>query len=258
VRWQLRASFLEIYNEVINDLLTDKSAEVLKIREDIQRGVHVAGVHRVLCKDEEAVFAVLQRGLSARTTGSTAMNQQSSRSHSLFTLEIESVPVDDPTAPTLLSMLNLVDLAGSERIALTRAEGERKVQAGFINKSLLVLGRVISTLSGGRSDHVPYRECKLTHILKPALGGNAKTAMICTVTPAEMHFNETISTLDFAARAKNVVNTARVNEVKESKVSMKEYERVKNKLKVTPPTPSTTFSDPFLMLGPGSDVRRGA
>ena len=166
------------------------------------------------------------------------------RSHSLFTLELESVPYDDPTAPTLLSMLNLVDLAGSERIALTRAEGERKVQAGFINKSLLVLGRVISTLSGGSGSHVPYRECKLTHILKPALGGNAKTAMICTVTPAELHYNETVSTLDFAARAKNVVNTAHVNEVKESKVSMKEYERVKDKLREVMPVhaPSTKCS----------------
>jgi centromeric protein E len=152
-----------------------------------------------------------------RRIGETNMNEKSSRSHTIFRLTIESraKPKYDGkgSGAIRVSLLNLVDLAGSERVGHTGAEGQRLIEGGHINKSLLALGTVISKLSEGDSLHIPYRDSKLTRILQSSLGGNATTSIVCTVTPAMLHIDETLSTLRFATRAKKITNRPKVNEV---------------------------------------------
>ncbi|KAK2080136.1 hypothetical protein QBZ16_002532 [Prototheca wickerhamii] len=168
---------------------------------------------------------LLEEGERHRHVGETKMNKNSSRSHTIFRMVVESRSTagggevedsPDDFGAIRVSSLTLVDLAGSERIAKTGAEGQRAREGAAINKSLLTLGTVINRLSeagASGSGHVPYRDSKLTRILQPALGGNARTAIICAVTPAAPHVEETHSTLRFACRAKRVVNNATVNEV---------------------------------------------
>jgi centromeric protein E len=145
------------------------------------------------------------------------MNEKSSRSHTIFRIIIESRK--KPTykgeliASLKIAFLNFVDLAGSERVGHTGAEGQRLIEGGHINKSLLSLGTVISKLSEGDCYHIPYRDSKLTRILQSSLGGNTVTGIICTVTPAYYHVDETLSTLRFAFRAKRITNKPKVNEV---------------------------------------------
>ena len=171
------------------------------------------------------VLSLLEEGERHRHVGETKMNKNSSRSHTIFRMVVESRSTagggevedsPDDFGAIRVSSLTLVDLAGSERIAKTGAEGQRAREGAAINKSLLTLGTVINRLSeagASGSGHVPYRDSKLTRILQPALGGNARTAIICAVTPAAPHVEETHSTLRFACRAKRVVNNATVNEV---------------------------------------------
>ncbi|MFS7965200.1 putative plus-end-directed kinesin ATPase [Helianthus anomalus] len=144
------------------------------------------------------------------------MNVRSSRSHTIFRMVIESKGKDSALDDAIrVSVLNLVDLAGSERIAKTGAGGVRLKEGKHINKSLMILGNVINKLSDGAKQrgHIPYRDSKLTRILQPALGGNAKTSIICTVAPEEVHIEETKGTLQFASRAKRITNCVQVNEV---------------------------------------------
>eukprot|EP01083_Nonionella_stella_P006245 18165_1 len=142
------------------------------------------------------------------------MNDESSRSHTIFQLHIESRKKNSDDQAVRVSCLNLVDLAGSERQSLTKSTGDRLVEGCHINKSLLTLGKVIRQLSEKKTPaHIPYRDSKLTRILQPALGGNARTAIVCNVTPSNHHIDETKSTLQFANRAKLIENTAHVNEI---------------------------------------------
>lgn len=167
--------------------------------------------HTVLSIDD--VLCLVETGQSNRKVGVTNMNDRSSRSHTVFRIIIESSTgdQDDEGTAIMVSHLNLVDLAGSERASQTGAVGDRFREGANINKSLLVLGQVISKLSEGSTEHIPFRNSKLTRILKNSLGGNTKTAIICTVTPAE--YAQTRSTLEFASRAKKIVQHAHVNEV---------------------------------------------
>lgn len=189
----MRVSFLEIYNEVITDLL-EPQAGPLKVHEDPHKGVFVGGAREEIVTSVEEVLALVLRGNSQRHVGETNMNEHSSRSHSIFRMVVESRrrssegAVDDAVK---VAMLSLVDLAGSERVKDTstahvisgnhsfvtlfsEAEGQRLVEGGHINKSLLVLGTVINKLAEG-SSHIPYRDSKLTRILQPAIGGNSRT-----------------------------------------------------------------------------------
>nr|CAD1822374.1 unnamed protein product [Ananas comosus var. bracteatus] len=210
----IRVSYMEIYNEEINDLLT-LGSQKLPIHESLERGVFVAGLREEIVSSAEQVLELLK-------LGKTNMNARSSRSHTIFRMVIESSAKDvnsfgDVTSADAIrvSVLNLVDLAGSERIAKTGAGGVRLKEGKYINKSLMVLGNVINKLSdnGKQRGHIPYRDSKLTRILQPALGGNAKTSIICTVAPEEVHIEETRGTLHFASRAKRVTNCAQINEV---------------------------------------------
>lgn len=221
----VRAVYVEIYNDKIRDLLNPSSAD-LSIRQD-NAGRTFVDAQETLVETLEDAMGVLDRGQSARAVGHTNMNAHSSRSHTVFTLLIESKAVDGLDASFRASSLNLVDLAGSERLKSTGAAGTRQKEGCHINQSLLTLGTIINRLSavGGdvkKAGHLPYRDSKLTRLLQPALGGNARTAVLCAITPATAHVEETLSTLKFAARAKKVTTNATRNEVIDYRAKYKE------------------------------------
>lgn len=229
----LRMSYMEIYNEEINDLLAPEHRK-LQVHESLERGIFVAGLREEIVASPEQVLDLMEFGESHRHIGETNMNLHSSRSHTIFRMIIESrdkagdeESVDSCDA-VRVSVLNLVDLAGSERAAKTGAEGVRLKEGSHINKSLMTLGTVIKKLSEGaesQGGHVPYRDSKLTRILQPALGGNANTAIICNITLAQIHADETKSSLQFASRALRVTNCARVNEILTDAALMKRQKK---------------------------------
>uniref|UniRef100_A0A2K6N0I9 Kinesin-like protein KIF15 n=1 Tax=Rhinopithecus bieti TaxID=61621 RepID=A0A2K6N0I9_RHIBE len=229
-----KCSFIEIYNEQIYDLLDSASAG-LYLREHIKKGVFVVGaVEQVVTSAAEA-YQVLSGGWRNRRVASTSMNRESSRSHAVFTITIESMEKSNEIVNIRTSLLNLVDLAGSERQKDTHAEGMRLKEAGNINRSLSCLGQVITALvdvSNGKQRHVCYRDSKLTFLLRDSLGGNAKTAIIANVHPGSRCFGETLSTLNFAQRAKLIKNKAVVNEDTQGNVSQlqAEVKRLKEQL----------------------------
>ncbi|XP_069355318.1 kinesin-related protein 4-like isoform X2 [Maniola hyperantus] len=206
----VRVSYVEIYNETLIDLLNIEKR--VKIHDSFQ-GVRVDATEKVTTSPEE-VLEVMRKGKANRQTGATNMNDESSRSHSIFQITIESrehISGEEEVGSVNVSQLNLVDLAGSERAGQTGATGLRFKEGTHINKSLSVLALVIKQLSEDPNKHANYRDSKLTRILQNSLGGNAKTGIICAVTPAALE--ETISTLQFANRAKSVKNTPAVNAV---------------------------------------------
>ncbi|XP_077232591.1 kinesin-like protein KIN-12B [Tasmannia lanceolata] len=217
LNYQCRCSFLEIYNEQITDLL-DPEQRNLQIRE-VKSGVYVENLtEESICTVKE-ITQLLIKGLANRRTGATSINAESSRSHSVFTCVVESrcKSTADGLSSLTISRINLVDLAGSERQKLTGAAGERLKEAGNINRSLSQLGNLINILAevsqSGKQRHIPYRDSRLTFLLQESLGGNAKLAMICAISPAQSCKSETFSTLRFAQRAKAIKNQAMVNEV---------------------------------------------
>lgn len=221
----IRATYVEIYNDKIRDLMNPLDGD-LAVREDKAGRVFVEADETIVESFEDAMN-VLEKGQAARHIGETKMNARSSRSHTVFTLQIESKGGEGVDQSFRASSLNLVDLAGSERLKSTGAQGTRQKEGCHINKSLLVLGTIINRLSSAGGDsskigHLPYRDSKLTRLLRPALGGNAKTAVLCAVTPSKAHFEETISTLKFAERAKKITTNATRNEVVDYRSKYKE------------------------------------
>ncbi|XP_029214553.2 kinesin-like protein KIF15 isoform X4 [Acropora millepora] len=214
VEFLCRCSFLEIYNEQIFDLL-DPASIGLSLREDIKKGVFVDGLLERDVGSARDAYRVLNSGWLNRRVASTSMNRESSRSHAVFTVTLESKERKAGMASIKVSRLHLVDLAGSERQKDTHAEGVRLKEASSINKSLSALGNVIMALvdiTHGKNRHVHYRDSKLTFLLRDSLGGNAKTYLIANVHPSAKCFGETLSTLNFAKRAKMIKNKAVVNE----------------------------------------------
>uniref|UniRef100_A0A8C1QR94 Kinesin family member 15 n=1 Tax=Cyprinus carpio TaxID=7962 RepID=A0A8C1QR94_CYPCA len=209
-----KCSFIEIYNEQIYDLL-DSVSTSLFLREDIKRGVFVEGAVEKYAASAAEAYQVLSMGWRNRRVASTSMNRESSRSHAVFTMTLESKETAQEVVNIRTSQLNLVDLAGSERQRDTHAEGSRLKEASSINRSLMCLGQVIMALmdvSNGKNRHICYRDSKLTFLLRDSLGGNAKTYIIANVHPGSKCFGETLSTLQFAQRAKLIKNKAMVNE----------------------------------------------
>lgn len=210
----IKCSYLEIYNEKIQDLL-EPTASNLQIREDIKKGVYVEALSEEVVSSSNEVVDLIDRGRRNRHVGATDMNQESSRSHSVLTTNIESKTMKDGLWNVKISRFHIIDLAGSERQKLTNAGGERLKEAGMINKSLSALGNVINSLvemSEGKVRHVHYRDSKLTFLLRDSLGGNSKTLIIACVSPASSSHSETLSTLKFAQRAKLIKNKAVINE----------------------------------------------
>ena len=214
IEFLIRCSYLELYNEEIKDLLSNaKPPPKCELKEDPQKGVYVKGLTDVVVESAEDLNNMLDRGLKARTVASTNMNAESSRSHSIFTIIVEMNTKDPVTGKDMLRVgkLNLVDLAGSERQKKTGATGSTQLEGIKINLSLSALGNVISALSEG-SRHIPYRDSKLTRLLQDSLGGNTKTMMIAAISPADYNYEETMSTLRYASRAKHIKNKPKINE----------------------------------------------
>ena len=214
----VRASFLEIYNENVRDLLAKDQTKTCALKETPEKGVYVDGLTTFVVKSAEEMREVLEVGKKNRSVGATLMNADSSRSHSIFTVTVETSettlgePSHSGEARIRVGKLNLVDLAGSERQSKTQASGDRLKEATKINLSLSALGNVISALVDGKSQHIPYRDSKLTRLLQDSLGGNTKTVMIANVGPADYNFDETMSTLRYANRATNIKNKPKINE----------------------------------------------
>jgi len=210
----VRCSYLEIYNEEIHDLLIEqkKGVKKLDLKEDPNSGVFVKDLTCIIVKSIPEIERAMNFGTNNRKTASTNMNADSSRSHSLFTIYIETGEQVNDEKRIKAGKLNLVDLAGSERTSKTGAQGQTLKEGIKINLSLTALGNVISSLVDGKSQHIPYRDSKLTRLLQDSLGGNTKTVMIAAVSPADYNYEETLSTLRYASRAKAIKNKPKVNE----------------------------------------------
>lgn len=205
-------TFLEIYNEEIRDLLSPSNRK-LEVRESPELGVYVKNLSGVTVESSEQALDIITNASRNRSSGSTNLNSQSSRSHAIFSVRIEAKHEDDSIS---LGKLNLVDLAGSERVCKSFATGQRLKEAVKINLSLSVLGNVISALVDNNITHIPYRNSKLTRLLQDSLGGNSMTSIIATISPSKEHFEETCYTLMYADRAKNIKNTIKKNEENQS------------------------------------------
>ena len=207
----VRCSYIEIYNEEIRDLLKYDPSTKLELKEGKDKGIFVKNLslHNVTSIGD--IGSVMEKGNDHRVVKQTNMNETSSRSHAIFTIYIETSEQQGNKTMIRAGKLNLVDLAGSERQKKTGAEGDRLKEAIKINMSLSALGNVINALVEG-SQHVPYRDSKLTLLLQDSLGGNTKTLMIAVVSPADYNYDETLSTLRYASRAKFIKNKPKINE----------------------------------------------
>lgn len=205
----IRVSYFEVYNEIVNDLLGTGSN--LKIIKDKRGQIQIQGVTETDIIDQDQVINVIERGQRNRKIASNNFNEQSSRSHTIFRIIIESQNNDGSTART--AFLHLVDLAGSEAVGRNKLSGTRASEGRFINKSLLSLQRIITMLSGNnKGTHIPYRDSKLTRILENSLGGNSRVSIICTIAPEMANVEESFSTLRFATNAKKIRSEVKVNE----------------------------------------------
>ncbi|KAM0065428.1 putative plus-end-directed kinesin ATPase [Helianthus debilis subsp. tardiflorus] len=226
----LRVSYLEIYNEVVNDLL-NPAGQNLRIREESQ-GAFVEGITEEVVLSPAHVLSLIAAGEEHRHVGSTNYNLLSSRSHTIFTLTIESSPCGENggDGTVSFSQLNLVDLAGSES-SKAETTGVHRKEGSYINKSLLSLGTVISKLTDGKSSHIPYRDSKLTRLLQSSLSGHGRVSLICTVTPSSSNSEETHNTLKFAHRAKYIEIQAAQNKIIDEKSLIKKYQNEIRSLK---------------------------
>ncbi|RCK62636.1 Kinesin-like protein CIN8 [Candida viswanathii] len=219
--YMVKISYLEIYNEELIDLLNNGNgnSRKLRIHEKVvgkSKSINIQNLTEYCIGDYNQGIKYLKMGLQKKKTSSTNLNDSSSRSHTIFSVQLFQKISSDDDSLYRISKMNLVDLAGSENISRS---GSVVKEAGGINQSLLTLGRVINSLNEKKLQHIPYRESKLTHILQDSLGGNTKTTLIATISPAQVNFLETCSTLDYASKAKNVKNTPRVGH--DSEVIMK-------------------------------------
>jgi kinesin family protein 15 len=255
-RTTTKASFFEIYNERVYDLLSPNDNNMtgdddkgLPVREDVSKGVYVEGLYEGEVSNTIEAMDILRCGMANRSVAATNMNRVSSRSHAVFVLTVRSEILSPNGMSTVrLSKFTLVDLAGSERQKMTSADGERLKEASMINNSLLCLGQVINSLvdreKGKAQKHVPFRVSKLTFLLRDSFGGNSKTCLVATVTPSVTSLSETISTLTFAQRAKMITNTAVLNENTCGSVSALQAEiaRLRAELELT--TSAANSGDP--------------
>jgi kinesin family protein 11 len=235
IECSVKCSFIELYNEELRDLLSIDDNVKLKIYDDASKKGHsatmVQGMEESHIKTAGAGIKLLQSGSYRRQVAATKCNDLSSRSHTVFTITTYIKKAGETGEDFICAgKLNLVDLAGSENIQRSGAENKRAAEAGLINKSLLTLGRVINALVD-KGSHIPYRESKLTRLLQDSLGGRTKTCIIATVSPAKSNLEETISTLDYAFRAKNIRNKPQINSMISKKTLLKEFTAEIEKLK---------------------------
>jgi hypothetical protein len=260
-KFMVRASYLQIYNESISDLLRPERYN-LNIREDVKKGIFVDGLSEWAVRNPSEIYSLLMKGANSRATAATNMNDVSSRSHAVFILIIERMKLngdEDLTSREIrVGKLNLVDLAGSERVRVTGATGQRLEECKKINKSLSCLGNVISSLtdSKGPKSYIPYRDSKLTRLLEDSLGGNCKTTMMAMISPAVEAFSESLSSLKFAHRAKSIKNKAVINEDVDQRALLRKYENELKKLRAELEERSRTMGDRTRLLQLEEEKRR--
>ena len=203
----------------------EQQASTLQIQEDVRGGVVVKNSRMIVCDTEEDALNCLFEGELSRTVAAHELNARSSRSHTVYTLHIETRSRVESTDKVINSKLHLVDLAGSERCKKTGSSGLTLKEATFINKSLSFLEQVVIALSSSVRDHIPYRQSKLTNLLRDSLGGNCKTVMVANIWPESSHLEETVGTLKFATRMMRVSNDATVNVQLDKHLMIKRYEK---------------------------------
>eukprot|EP01029_Cantina_marsupialis_P022524 TRINITY_DN549_c2_g1_i5.p1 TRINITY_DN549_c2_g1~~TRINITY_DN549_c2_g1_i5.p1 ORF type:complete len:917 (-),score=156.06 TRINITY_DN549_c2_g1_i5:1936-4686(-) len=229
--YSVRVSYLEVYNEQLDDLLSKAESPRLRIVEDSKKGVLCHNLEEILVHNPKEIFDILEGAVQKRRTAETLMNKNSSRSHCIFSLTIHMKETTEEGEDLLkVGKLNLVDLAGSECVGRSGAKNDRAREAKNINQSLLTLGRVITALVE-RWGHIPYRDSKLTRLLQDSLGGRTKTCIIATLSPSILSLDESLSTLDYAHRAKNIKNRPEVNQRMTKRALIKEYSLEIEKLK---------------------------
>ncbi|XP_065865326.1 kinesin-like protein KIN-7E [Euphorbia lathyris] len=248
----LKFSAIEIYNEAIRDLLSIESIP-LRLLDDPEKGTIVEKATEETLKDWNHLQELLSVCEAQRRIGETSLNEKSSRSHQILRLTIESSArefLGKENSTTLAATVNFVDLAGSERASQSLSSGTRLKEGCHINRSLLTLGTVIRKLSKGRHGHINYRDSKLTRLLQPALGGNARTAIVCTLSPARSHVEQTRNTLLFACCAKEVTTKAQVNVVMSDKALVKHLQKELARLEseLSRPAPASSTSDYAALL----------
>ncbi|KAL4164728.1 hypothetical protein KRP22_003469 [Phytophthora ramorum] len=259
IKYLVTVSFLEIYNEVIKDLL-NPSDKVLKIREHPDMGIYVEQLAELVVRDPADVTRLLEQGNKVRQVAATQMNERSSRSHSCFTIKISSkrsqVMAGVQKETCMNAKINLVDLAGSERASKTGATGDRLKEGAAINKSLSALGNVINMLAsadkprkggGGKTAHIPYRDSKLTRLLQESLGGNSLTVMIAAISPADYNYDESLGTLVYANRAKSIKNATKKNEDINEKIIRELREEIEKLRQMVARPTSASSGNPEMM-----------
>ncbi|KAL1222545.1 Kinesin-like protein KIN-7I [Cardamine amara subsp. amara] len=250
----LKFSAMEIYNEGVRDLLCEDSNTPLRLLDDPERGTVVEKLREETLTDKNHLQELISICETQRKIGETSLNEISSRSHQILRLTIESSSQEfsPESSATLAASVCFVDLAGSERASQTLSAGSRLKEGCHINRSLLTLGTVIRKLSKGKNGHIPYRDSKLTRILQNSLGGNARTAIICTMSPARSHLEQSRNTLLFATCAKEVTTNAQVNLVVSEKALVKQLQRelarMENELKNLGPASSSSTSEFYALM----------
>lgn len=221
--YQVKVAFLQLYMEVLQDLIKPDPSNPIRIREDSEEGIYLAGLNWIDVNSVAECMNLLSLGDKNRNVASTSMNSTSSRSHAVYMVKVEKrekIPkeVYDQTASTKFrdksmtrSTLYLVDLAGSERVSKTKVSGTRLNEAKNINLALLALGNCIQALAEGKSKYIPFRDSKLTRLLEQSLGGNSKTSLIVTIGPSTFNYQESVSSLLFGSRAMKIQNTPELN-----------------------------------------------
>uniref|UniRef100_A0A096M166 Kinesin-like protein n=1 Tax=Poecilia formosa TaxID=48698 RepID=A0A096M166_POEFO len=257
-KFLVRASYLEIYNEEVRDLLGSNTKQKHELKEHPECGVFVQDLTMHTVHSVGECERIMEQGWKNRAVACTLMNKDSSRSHSIFTIHLEICNTDAAGQDHIRAgKLNLVDLAGSERQSKTGATGERLREATKINLSLSALGNVISALVVGRSKHIPYRDSKLTRLLQDSLGGNTRTLMIACLSPADNNYEESLSTLRYANRAKSIQNRPRINEDPKDAL-LREYQEEIKKLRalITGQPFPLNFSTALLTSQPADALSR--
>ncbi|XP_018484675.2 kinesin-like protein KIN-7E isoform X2 [Raphanus sativus] len=243
----VKFSAIEIYNEAIRDLLSPDSTP-LRLRDDPEKGAVVEKNREEILRDWNHFKDLISVCEAQRKIGETSLNERSSRSHQIIKLTVESSArefLGKENSTTLMASVNFIDLAGSERASQALSAGARLKEGCHINRSLLTLGTVIRKLSNGRQGHINFRDSKLTRILQPCLGGNARTAIVCTLSPARSHVEQTRNTLLFACCAKEVTTKAQINVVMSDKALVKQLQRELARLEseLRHPAPATSSCD---------------